>query len=158
MSANHYNSNLSTFEELLELHNSVSIYHRNLQCLAIELYKIFNGISPDIMKDIFPLNTSYIYNIKNRERIYTRPVKSVYKGTESLSLLAPNILELIPGSIKSIDSLPAFSIAIKQWKPNYYPYRLTCSNIYALRSGFISSKFYAYIYIYIYINVHVLIY
>ena len=80
-----HNNNLSTFDEFLELDNSVSIYHRNLQCLAIELYTMFNGISPDIMKNIFPLNTSSIYDIRNRETFYIRPVKSVYKDTESLS-------------------------------------------------------------------------
>ena len=71
-----YSNNQNTFEELLELDNSVSIHYKNLQCLAIELYKIFNGISADIMKDVFPLNTSSTYDIRNREIFYTRPVKS----------------------------------------------------------------------------------
>ena len=49
-----YNNNQNTFEELLELDNSVSIHYKNLQCLAIELYKIFNGISLDIIKMFSP--------------------------------------------------------------------------------------------------------
>ena len=60
-----HNNNQNTLQELLDLDNSVSIHHKNLQCLAIELYKIFNGISPDIMKDVFPLNTSSNYDIRN---------------------------------------------------------------------------------------------
>ena len=39
-----YNDVLSSFEELLERDNSVSVHNRNVQCLAIELYKAFNGI------------------------------------------------------------------------------------------------------------------
>ena len=35
-----YNNNTSSYEDLLEIDNSVSIYIRNLQALAIELYKI----------------------------------------------------------------------------------------------------------------------
>ena len=124
-----YNNNQNTFEELLELDNSVSIHYKNLQCLAIELYKIFNGISPDIMKNVFPLNTSSTYDIRNREIFYTRPVKSVYHGTESLSYLAPEIWELVPESIKSAESLSVFKIRIKKWKPENCPCRLCRSYI-----------------------------
>ena len=108
-----YNNNQNTFEELLELDNSVSIHYKNLRCLAIELYKIFSGTSPDIMKDVFPLNTSSTYDIRNREIFYTRPVKSVYHGSESLSYLAPKIWELVPESINSAESLSVFKIRIK---------------------------------------------
>ena len=74
--------------------------------------------SPDTMTDIFPLNTSSIYDTRNREIFHTRPVKSIYKSTR-LSLWVPKTCELIPESIESIDSLPAFKIAIKQWKPDF---------------------------------------
>ena len=39
------------------------------------------------------------------------PAKPVYKGTESLSFLAPKLWELIPENIKSIDSLLDFKLA-----------------------------------------------
>ena len=48
-----YNDGLSSFEELLERDNSVSVHNRNTQCLAISLYKVFNGVCPDIRKDVF---------------------------------------------------------------------------------------------------------
>ena len=57
------------------------------------------------MKDVFPLNTSSTYDIRNREIFYTRPVKSIYHDAESLSYLAPKIWELVPESIKSAESL-----------------------------------------------------
>lgn len=43
----------------------MSIHHR--KSLAIELYKIFNGISLDIKKYISQLNISSICDIRNRE-------------------------------------------------------------------------------------------
>ena len=49
-----YNDNTSSYEELLEIDNSVSVHHRNLQIRATELYKIVNGLSPDTMKNVFP--------------------------------------------------------------------------------------------------------
>ena len=51
-----YNNNTSTYDELLETGNSVSVRFRNVQPLAIKLYRVVNGFSPDIMKDVFPLN------------------------------------------------------------------------------------------------------
>ena len=51
-----YNNNSSSYEELLETDNSISVHFRNEQVLAIKLYKVVNGFSPDIMQDVFPLN------------------------------------------------------------------------------------------------------
>ena len=45
----------STFNKLLIKGNSVSIHNKNTQALAIELYKIVNGISPEIMKDVLQI-------------------------------------------------------------------------------------------------------
>ena len=44
-----YSDNQSNFEELLKKDNNVSVYQRNLQFLATELYKVSNGLSPDLM-------------------------------------------------------------------------------------------------------------
>ena len=45
----------ASFEELLEIDSSVLNHNKNLQYLAIELYKVFYGISQDIIKDVFKL-------------------------------------------------------------------------------------------------------
>ena len=47
-----YHHKQLTFEELPEKEDSVSIHIRNLQTLAIEMYKVMNGTS-EIMKEIF---------------------------------------------------------------------------------------------------------
>ena len=48
-----YKDKTSTLQELLERDNSVSIHHRNVQKLAIEIYKVLHGFSPPILNDIF---------------------------------------------------------------------------------------------------------
>ena len=48
-----YQDHISTFQELLNKDNSVSIHHRNLQALATKMFKIHWGLSPDILREIF---------------------------------------------------------------------------------------------------------
>ena len=39
-----YNDIASSYEELLQIDNSVSVHHRNIEILATELYKKVNGL------------------------------------------------------------------------------------------------------------------
>ena len=48
-----YNDYLSTFEDLLEKDNSSTIHQRSIKKLAIELYKVVNGLAPKIMNFCF---------------------------------------------------------------------------------------------------------
>ena len=50
-------SNL-TFEELLEKDNSFTTHHRNLQHLAILMYKVKNNLAPLPIQEIFRVNSS----------------------------------------------------------------------------------------------------
>ena len=47
-----YDDRQSTFEELLTIHKSVTIHHKNLQVLPTELYKVHHGLVPERMNDI----------------------------------------------------------------------------------------------------------
>ena len=49
-----YQNNLS-LSELLDLNNSVTVQQKNLHVLVTKIYKVKNGIAPDIVKDIFEL-------------------------------------------------------------------------------------------------------
>ena len=48
-----YKNNVLSFEELLESGKSFKIHHRNIQSLAMELFKIKNNLLVAIMNDIF---------------------------------------------------------------------------------------------------------
>ena len=86
-----YSENQSTFEELPEKDNTVSVHQRNLQFLATELYKVLNDLSPGLMKDVFPLNDDSVYSTLNKRTFKSRHVKTVRYGTDSLAYLAPKI-------------------------------------------------------------------
>ena len=52
----------SSFEELLESDGSASIHHQNIKFLAIEMFKVFKGAIPQIMKKNFSLEMQYFTN------------------------------------------------------------------------------------------------
>ena len=83
-----YNDKTSSFEQLLENDNSVSIHHRNIQTLAIEMYKVTNGLSPEIMNEIFQIREESRYNLRYTFQFTIPLIHSVYNGRESVSYMA----------------------------------------------------------------------
>ena len=64
-----------SFVELLKKDKSVTIHQRNIQLLAIEMFKVVKNLGPDIMKGLFVLNHG------RSGRTFCRPnVNSVYNG------------------------------------------------------------------------------
>ena len=102
-----YSDSTSPFDNLIETDNSVPVHHRNIQVLATESYKIVNGLSPEIMKEVFPFNENTFYNIKNKRKFHSRPIESVNFGSETLSQLAPKTSVLVPVKIR-LDSVASF--------------------------------------------------
>ena len=96
-----YSDYKSSFNTLLEKNGSSSIHHRNIQCLAIEIYNFFHGFSPAIMGYIIKLNRPPTYNLKTRQELYSRNPKTVRYGTETMSFLAPKIWAIVLQSIKT---------------------------------------------------------
>ena len=60
-----YNDYVSSFDQLLTKDNSVTIHIRNIQTLAIELYKVVKGLSPSIMSEVFILKEKQKYPTSN---------------------------------------------------------------------------------------------
>ena len=129
-----YSDNISTFSELLEKDNSVTVHERNIQALAVELFKVLNGLSPKIMYEIFSIKE----NIEHCSRFpfTTSNVRTVACGTETISFLGPKIWSILPNEIKESKSLIEFKSKIKKWKPNECPCRLC--KIYLGGVGFIT--------------------
>ena len=82
-----------TFNELLHKENSFSIYHRNLQRLAMEMYKAYNDLSPSLVKSIFPTR-EIPYNLRNWNPFKSTNIHTVFKGTETISFRGPKIWSL----------------------------------------------------------------
>ena len=72
-----------TFNELLEWYNSVSIHYRNIQALAIEMFKVANEMSSVIMNEIFQLREESHYNLRDTSNFVIPLIQSVHHGSES---------------------------------------------------------------------------
>ena len=105
------NSELS-FEELLELDNSKTVHQKNLQRLAIEMYKVKNNIAPLPMRELFIENNDP-HDLRNR-RLWDIPkVRTVAFGTETIRFRGPKIWETLPTNIQNAETLSAFKTKIK---------------------------------------------
>ena len=104
------NDNL-TFAELLDKDGSFTIHDRNLQKLALEMYKVKHKISPSPVCEIFtpsPLETKD-WVIPN--------ARTVKNGLETIRYRGPKTWDLVPFEIRNSNSLAIFKSRIKNWKP-----------------------------------------
>ena len=108
------NSDLS-FEELLCLDNSKTVHQRNLQRLAIEMYKVKNLIAPLPMQELFVPNNNP-RGLRNRRFWNVPKVRTVAFGTETIRFRGPKIWEALPIHIQKAETLSVFKSKIKEYE------------------------------------------
>ena len=73
------------------LEKIVLSHDRNIQCLATEMYKVSNGLSPSVVSKMFTQKNSQTYNLRLSSQ-FSRPLaRSVFHVTESIFYLGPVI-------------------------------------------------------------------
>ena len=117
-----YNDYSSTFSELLIKDKSVCIHHKNLQQLAIEMYKVKNKLSPPFMQELFT-HVGEGGGTRSGGDKFLRPnVDKVNKGEHSLRSFGPLLCvmwnTMLPDKLKSCESLENFKENVKSWIPD----------------------------------------
>ena len=120
-----YKDDVSSFSDLLKKDNSFTIHERNIQSLAIELFKVVNRISPKIMEHVFPLKETLRY--PNENPFVSFKIRTVSWGDGNLAYFGPKIWQIIPQEIRNESNLSLFKKKIRQWKPINCPCRI-CKN------------------------------
>ena len=119
-----YCDKTSSYEELLEKDGAVSIHYRNIQSLAIEMYKVKNAIAPMITANVFCPNHENHYNLRNHSDFRVPFARTVYHGTESISYLGPKIWDIVPAELKQNQSFNSFKKSIRKRVQQDCPCRL----------------------------------
>ena len=109
----------------LEKDDSLYLHGRNIQYIAVEMYKVSNELSPPLITDISKRKNSHPYNLRYNSR-FSRPlVKTLFHWTESMSYLAPEIWDIFTATYKELPCLENFKNCIENWKPeNFARYTL----------------------------------
>ena len=111
------NDDISSYSDLLVKGESFTIHERNLQKLAILMYKVKNNLSPKIVCNIFSkYPTSYAF--RNEKLWETGNTRTILYGTETISFRGPKIWMFVPNDIKNSKTLNEFKNKIKTWKPS----------------------------------------
>ena len=71
------------------------------------MYEILNGLSPNIMQDIFEIKSNY-YNTRNAPAFSSRNIKTVRYGLQTISYMAPKIWDLAPKELKQVTTMNEF--------------------------------------------------
>ena len=111
-----YNDKRSTLDELWSKDNVVSVPHNSIHALAIEMYKVANDMSPEIMNKVYKLREEIHYHLRYTKQFLVDSIHSVFNGSESDSYLDPKIWEQMPTEIKNIDLSSGLKKTFKKWK------------------------------------------
>ena len=129
-----YKNDDLTFQQLLEKDNSITIHDRNLQKLAIEMYKAKHKISPVPVQQLFR-HKGNIHNLRNDREWEVPKVRTVNNGIETIRYRGPKTWDLLPNDIKESKSLAEFQRKIRKWKPQGCTCRLC--KVYIFNLGFL---------------------
>lgn len=125
-----YRDRYYTFEELLEKDDSFSIHERNLQKLAIEMYKVKHNLCPKPFQDIFCLRE------RGKGDFVIPRINTVNRGEETVRYRGPKTWDMVPSDIKNSESLSIFKDRIKKWKPIGCTCRLCLTTIKGAGRGY----------------------
>ena len=67
-----YTDKTVVFQELLDKDNSVSVHISNIQTTTIDMYKVANDVSPEIINEVFNFHEKIGYEARHHN-IFRRP-------------------------------------------------------------------------------------
>ena len=65
------------------------VHERNIQYLAIEAYKVKNGLSSVIMNDAFQLGENSAFELRSGNHLQRTNIQTAHLGNESIKDLTP---------------------------------------------------------------------
>ena len=101
-----YDDYIPSFEDLLRKDSTVSIHHRNVQKVTIEMYKLKYNVGPQLIDDLF---CKKALNTRSKASLHRPNVRTVAYGVQSLRSFGPIVWDnMVPQSMKEIANIDAF--------------------------------------------------
>ena len=66
------------------------------------------------MSEIFDKRNN-VYDFRNASEFARRNVQSVFNGTQSIFILGPEILDIVPSELKQLETVYVFKRQIQKW-------------------------------------------
>ena len=114
----------STFEQLLIKNKTITSHKKNLQYLAIEIYKTFKGLNPPFVDEIFSINQCQYYLRKSKFKT-AEPYYKIY-GFNTVSYRCSQIWNSVSIEIKYSPSLQIFKYSLQKIS-EFTSFNCTCS-------------------------------
>ena len=93
-----YEDYATSFDDLLKKDGSVRIHHRNIQLVAVVMFKVKNGLCPELMQCLFQQKSSPRVG---QQTFHIPNVSTVFMGKLSLSYFGPVVWEkMLPDKYK----------------------------------------------------------
>ena len=77
----------------------MTIHQKNIQPLAIMMYKLVNNNAPTIVSELFSF-ANVNYSLRNGSQFHQPFANRVWNGQETISYLRPNIWNIVPEEMK----------------------------------------------------------
>ena len=97
----------SDFEVLLKNSNKKPVHQKCIQLVMIEVYKCLNGLSPDIMSDIFKLREN-TYNLRNFHIFKSQNPRTKKFDLDNITYRTSHLWGNVPQEFRKLTSLPMF--------------------------------------------------
>ena len=102
-----YEDSTSSFDTLLEKDMSFSVHDRNIQQLALEMYKVTKGLAPTAISGLF-LQCSNNRHKRSQSEFSIPQVNTVYFGQNSIRFLGPLLWNSISTASRNVESFVEF--------------------------------------------------
>ena len=111
-------------QESRYLNSALHLYvTKNLQILMTEMCKTKNEPSPSFMQEIFRENKTH-HNLQNSNEFAQPRVRSVSNGTEGVRFKGPQLWQMLPSTVRNLETLCLFNKEIKDWYRENCPCKL----------------------------------
>ena len=115
-----YNDTITSFQELLVEDKTFTIYHQNIQSLAIETYKAVNNLPGGKLSD-FLVRNNHNDKIRCRSEITVPSINTVFKGQNSIILDQYVIWNSVPAELRETNCFLSFQFINKSIETNKLP-------------------------------------